>query len=402
MTDANKSIETTGEPAQSARAVGLTYVSDTQPGLRRERKGKGFVYRMDSGERVSDQAVLGHVKSLSIPPAWTDVWICRNPDGHLQATGRDARGRKQHRYHPKWREIRDATKYERMIAFAKALPGIRSRVQRDLNLRGLPQNKVLAAVVKLLEVSLVRVGNEEYAKNNHSFGLTTMKGRHVRIKGPNLRFRFRGKSGIDHQVDIEDKRLAKVVKSCQELPGQDLFQYIDDEGKQQDVKSGDVNDYLREISGAEFSAKDFRTWAGTVLAAMALAEFERFDSKAEAKKNIARAIESVAKKLGNTAAICRKCYVHPDIIEAYLGGTLVKTLKQRAEQQLSRSLRHLSPEEAAVLALLQQRLSTQDSLASTLRASLKHTRRQRFKRPTADPARSRSNSAFRSSAGRRM
>jgi DNA topoisomerase-1 len=287
-----------------------------------------------------------------------------------------------------------------MTSFAKALPAIRARVNRDLKLQGLPRNKVLAAVVKLLEVSLVRVGNEEYAKNNNSFGLTTMKDRHVLIKGPRLRFQFRGKSGIHHEVDIENKRLARVVESCQDLPGQDLFQYVDDDGKRQDVKSGDVNDYLREISGAEFSAKDFRTWAGTVLTAIALAEFQSFESQAEAKKNISRAIEAVSRKLGNTAAICRKCYVHPKVIEAYLGGSLITTLKRRAQQQSSSSLRRVSPDEAAVLALLKQKLSGERSLAASLRASLKKTRHGRFKGPTA-PGR-RNNSVSLSRAGRRM
>jgi DNA topoisomerase-1 len=274
----------------------------------------------------------------------------------LQATGRDARARKQHRYHPRWREIRDETKYRRMFAFARALPRIRQRVRSALRLRGLPRDKVLATVVRLLEVSLIRVGNDEYARDNASFGLTTMKDRHVEVNGARLRFQFRGKSGKHHAVDIRDRRLARIVKRCQDLPGQELFQYVDDEGKMQDVRSGDINDYLRQITGQDFTAKDFRTWAGTVLAALALREFEKFDSEAEAKKNIVRAIESVAERLGNTVAICRKCYVHPDIIDAYLDGTLLATLKQRAEQQLSGSVKRLRPEEAAVLGLLQQRL----------------------------------------------
>src|ERR1043165_7553620 len=264
------------------------------PGITRERFGHGFRYRYPTGDIAQETEVLNRINSLAIPPAWTNVWICPDPAGHLQATGRDAKNRKQHRYHPRWREIRDETKYGRMIAFAKALPKIRKRIKRDLKLPGLSRNKVLATVVRLLEVSLIRVGNEEYARNNDSFGLTTMRNRHVDVNGSTIEFHFRGKAGKWHKVDIRDRRLAKIVKSCQELPGQELFQYVDDEGKRQDVKSSDVNDYVREISGQDFTAKDFRTWAGTVLGAMALREFERFDSKTQAKKNIVQVIETAA------------------------------------------------------------------------------------------------------------
>jgi DNA topoisomerase-1 len=298
----------------------------------------------------------------------------------LQATGRDARNRKQHRYHPRWREVRDENKYSRMIAFGKALPKIRKQVLRDLSLSGLTRNKVLAAVVRLLEVSLIRVGNEEYARENESFGLTTMRDRHVDVNGSMIEFNFRGKSGKWHKVGIRDRGLAKVVKSCQDLPGQELFQYLDEEGKRQDVKSTDVNDYLREISGQDFTAKDFRTWAGTVLGAMALREFEQFDSKAQAKKNIVQAIENVAMRLGNTPAVCRKCYVHPDIIDSYLDGTLVRTLKRRAEEQLATSLKSLTPEEGAILGLLQQRLAREEKksrdLTPVLRASIAKVRKR--------------------------
>src|SRR5882672_5631684 len=342
--------------AESARAVGLRYVSDELPGIRRRKSGSGFCYVDAQRKIIHDREELARIKSLAIPPAWMDVWICPDRNGHMQATGRDARRRKQHRYHPRWREVRDETKYTRMIGFARALPGIRRHVQKDLKLAGLPRNKVLATVVRLLEVSLIRVGNDEYARDNDSFGLTTMRNRHVDVSGSTLRFHFRGKSGKSHEVDIRDRRLARIVKSCQDLPGQELFQYIDEQGQRQDVKSGDVNDYLREISDKDFTAKDFRTWAGTVLSAMALREFEKFDSEAQAKKNIVQAIESVAERLGNTTAVCRKCYVHPDVISSYLDGTLVETLKRKAEQQLSRSVRKLRPEEAAVLGLLQQRL----------------------------------------------
>ncbi len=364
----------------SAREAGLRYVSDDMPAIRREKSGHGFRYRYPTGDVVKEAEVLGRIKSLAIPPAWKDVWICPDPAGHLQATGRDDRGRKQHRYHTRWREARDETKYTRMIAFGKALSRIRKKVVRDLSLPGLSRNKVLATVVRLLEVSLIRVGNEEYARDNDSFGLTTMRDRHVDVNGSTIEFHFRGKAGRWHKVDIRDRRLAKIVKRCQDLPGQELFQYLDGEGKRQDVKSTDVNDYLREISGEDFTAKDFRTWAGTVLGAMALREFERFDSKTQAKKNIVQAIENVAERLGNTPAVCRKCYVHPDVIDAYLDGTLIRTLKRRAEEQLATSLRSLNPEEAAVLGLLQQRLAREEKnkrdLTPLLKASIKKVRRR--------------------------
>lgn len=364
-------------PAKSAIRVGLRYLSDQMPGIIRERVGKSFRYRFPIGQIVKERQVLGRIKSLAIPPAWTQVWICPDPRGHLQATGRDARGRKQHRYHPHWRQARDETKYNRMISFARKLPAIRKRVLRDLKLPDLPRNKVLAAVVRLLEISLIRVGNDEYARDNDSFGLTTMRDRHVRVRGEALRFHFRGKSGKWHEVDIRDRRLAKIVKSCQDLPGQELFQYIDEDGKRQDVHSNDVNDYLREISGEDFTAKDFRTWAGTVLGAMALQEFQQFDSQAQAKKNIVKAIEAVATRLGNTPSVCRKCYIHPDILNSYLDGTLVETLKHRAVRGLRQSLHKLKPEEAAVLALLQKRLAGEkrvSDLHASLSLSLRATR----------------------------
>jgi DNA topoisomerase-1 len=275
----------------------------------------------------------------------------------LQATGRDARGRKQHRYHPRWRETRDQTKFTRLIAFARALPGIRKRIRADLKRSGLPRSKVLAAVVNLLEVSLIRVGNDEYARDNKSYGLTTMRDHHVDVSGARMRFQFRGKSGKKHAIDITDRRLAKIVKECQDLPGQEIFQYIDDDGKRQDVKSEDVNEYLREITGQDFTAKDFRTWAGTVLAAIALQEFDKFDSQTQAKKNVLRAIEAVAERLGNTPSICRKCYVHPMVLDAYMQGALLRTARQRAQEQWNSSITRLRPEETAVLALLQKRLA---------------------------------------------
>jgi DNA topoisomerase-1 len=354
------------DPEASARAVGLRHVSDYTPGLTRERSGKNFRYRDSAGKLVRDPETLGRIKSLVIPPAWTDVWICPNRNGHLQATGRDDRRRKQFRYHPRWREIRDETKYARMIAFAHTLPGIRRRVGKDMALGGMPRNKVLAAVVRLLEVSLIRVGNDEYARENDSFGLTTMRNKHVNVHGADLRFHFRGKAGKWHNVDIHDRHIAKIVERCQDLPGQELFQFVEDDGSRHDVRSEDVNDYLREISGNDFTAKDFRTWAGTVLAAMALREFEIFETKAQAKKNIVAAIESVAKKLGNTPAVCKKCYIHPHVIDSYLEGTLVETLKQRAAK-ISKSIGGLPSDEAAVLRLLQRRLSMEEKLGRALK-----------------------------------
>jgi DNA topoisomerase-1 len=343
------------DPVAAARSAGLRYTCDTTPGLRRVRQGKGFRYIDPDGRPVRDRETLRRINALAIPPAWTEVWICPTADGHLQATGRDARRRKQYRYHPRWRSQRDNGKYEKMLAFARALPGIRAQVARDLALPGLPRRKVLAAVVRLLETTLIRVGNDEYARQNGSFGLTTLRDRHAIIEGATVRFRFRGKSGIAHDVTIDDHRLGRIVARCQDLPGQELFQYRDDDGQARDVGSSDVNDYLREVGGEHFTAKDFRTWAGTVLAALALREFEAFDSAAAAKRNIVRAVESVARRLGNTPAVCRKSYVHPAIFDAYLDGLTVETLRRRARRAL-RDVGALTPEEAAVLALLLERL----------------------------------------------
>jgi DNA topoisomerase-1 len=345
------------DPVEAAQSANLRYVSDVAPGIRRRRAGKYFSYLSPDGQVLRDKQALARIRSLAIPPAWTDVWICPFANGHLQATGRDAKGRKQYRYHPRWREVRDENKYGRMIAFGRALPRIRDHLRQDLSRPGLPREKVLAAVVRLLETTLIRVGNEEYAKANRSFGLTTMRDRHVEINGSNVRFQFAGKGGKKHEIDLNDRRLARVVQRCRDIPGQELFQYFDDDDERRSIDSSEVNQYLRDISGEEFTAKDFRTWSGTVLAAYALHELEAFDSETQAKKNVLRAIESVAESLGNTAAICRKCYVHPEVIDSYLDGSLVQVLKQRAEAELSDSLRGLEPEEAAVLALLQQRLS---------------------------------------------
>ena len=348
------------DPPAAAKAAGLRYVTDSKPGIRREREGEGegaaFRYFDAKGEPVEDEATLKRIKSLVIPPAWTDVWICPQANGHLQATGRDAKGRKQYRYHAKWRNVRDEVKYERMINFGKALPVIREEVDRALKLPGLPREKVLATIVYLLEATMMRVGNEEYARTNKSFGLTTLRNRHVKVDGSDVEFRFRGKSGVYHKIHVHDRRLARIIRSSRDLPGQELFQYVDEEGETHSIDSSDVNDYLRAITGEDYTAKDFRTWSGTVLAALALQEFEKFDSETQAKKNIVRAIESVAERLGNTPSVCRKCYVHPAVLDAYLEGSVLEALRERTEQELSEDLHALQPEEAAVLAMLQQRL----------------------------------------------
>ena len=348
------------DPVASARAAGLRYVTDAMPGYRREKQGEGFVYFAPDGQQVTDEAELTRIKKLGIPPAYTDVWICPRPNGHLQATGRDARGRKQYRYHPRWREVRDENKYDRMLAFGAALPAIRTQVDKDLGLPGLSRRKVVATVIRLLETTLIRVGNIEYAKSNKSFGLTTMRDRHVQVKGETINFSFRGKSKKDWSLSIRDRRLARIVKNCRDLPGYELFQYLDEDGKRQTIDSSDVNEYLREITAQDFSAKDFRTWAGTVLAALALQEFASFDKETEAKKNVVSAIKSVSERLGNTPSICRKCYVHPAVIDAYLEGTMLESLQQITAQELVENLHELKPEEAAIMALLQKRLEREE------------------------------------------
>jgi len=338
----------------SARAAGLRYVSDVTKGITREMGPLGFVFRGPDGRVIEDAETLGRIRKLVIPPAWTDVWICSSSKGHLQATGRDARGRKQYRYHAKWREVRDETKYDRMIAFAEALPRIRARTEQDLRRAGLPRAKVLATVVQLLEKTLIRVGNDEYARTNKSFGLTTLRDRHVEVSGSKVRFEFRGKSGKSHVIDLHNRMLARVVQRCRDLPGYELFQYVDEDGTRQVVDSSDVNEYLREITGADFTAKDFRTWFGTVLAAKALAECGAHETDTEAKRKLAQAIEAVAGVLGNTRSVCRKCYVHPAVIDAYLDKSLVATLAQRADAAVEDG--DLSGDEMAVLRFLRKRL----------------------------------------------
>ena len=348
------------EPEEIARLAHLRYYTDNRPGWTRQasKTDGGFDFFDTRGERVTDEDEIKRIRSLAIPPAYTDVWICPSKNGHLQATGRDTKGRKQYRYHPRWRETADANKYGRVMAFAAALPGLRKRIEADMGKPGLPREKVLATVVKLLETTLIRVGNEEYAKTNKHYGLTTLRNRHVKVEGGHLEFTFRGKSGIDHSIELQNPRLARVVQRCQELPGHDLFQYLDENGERHAIDSGDVNAYLQEITGEPFTAKDFRTWAGTVLAALALREFESFDSEAAAKKNIVAAIERVAERLGNTPSVCRKCYVHPAILEAYIDGSMLAALRAKAEKELSGGhLAALKPEEAAVVGLLRARLS---------------------------------------------
>ena len=343
------------EPERSARAAGLRYVTDEQAGITRRRRGRGFQYLAPDGRTIADRAERARIDSLAIPPAWTDVWICASPKGHIQATGRDARGRKQYRYHPRWREVRDETKYHRLAAFARALPRIRRRVDRDLRRRALSRERVVATVVRLLDETTIRVGNDEYARENRSFGLTTLRDRHVDVRGDRIRFRFRGKSSRVHEVEVEDPRVARVVRRCEELPGQDLFQYVNEDGEPVDVTSDDVNDYIRTAAGDEFTAKDFRTWTGTVLAAWTLDELG--GTEGAPKKQLVSAIESVAQELGNTPAVCRACYVHPDVIDAHLDGTLTTGLGRRARQALTQERHRLSPQEAAVLAFLERRLT---------------------------------------------
>ena len=357
------------DPPAAAKAAGLRYVHDDRPGIRREPAKEGFNYFSAKGEPVEDETTLKRIKSLVIPPAWTEVWICPQANGHLQATGRDARGRKQYRYHPKWRSVRDEVKYERMINFGKALPAIRAEVDRALKLPGLPREKMLATIVYLLEATMMRVGNEEYARTNKSFGLTTLRNRHVKVDGSEVAFSFRGKSGVYHKIKVHDRRVARIIRSTRDLPGQELFQYVGEDGETHSIDSSDVNDYLRSITGEDYTAKDFRTWSGTVLAALALQEFEKFDSETQAKKNVVRAIESVAQKLGNTPSVCRKCYVHPAVLDAYMEGAALEAvtleaMRERTEQELVEDLHALQPEEAAVLAMLQQRLAHEAEAAN--------------------------------------
>ena len=341
--------------AESAKAAHLHYVHDDKPGITREATPDGFRYRDRKGREISDEGEITRIRKLAIPPAYRDVWICPDPRGHLQASGRDARGRKQYRYHPRWREVRDEAKYARMLVFGAKLPQIREQVAHDLARHALGREKVTAAVVRLLEKTLARVGNEEYARDNNSFGLTTLRERHARVRGKRVTLDFRGKHGIDAHVELVDPKLAAVVSKLQDLHGQHLFEFADADGTLHAITSDDVNEYLREASGEDITAKDFRTWAATNLAAVALREFERFDSKAAAKKNVLRTVEAVAKMLGNTPSVCRKCYIHPAVFEGYLDGSLSEALAARAEEALA-TKHDLSTAERAVMTFLAARL----------------------------------------------
>jgi DNA topoisomerase-1 len=355
---------TEASPIDSAKSAGLRYVTDAKPGITRKRSGKSFRYfTSDSSRALSDPEILGRIKSLVIPPAWNEVWICPIANGHLQATGRDAKGRKQSRYHPRWREVRDEAKFEHITQFADALPAIRKQVDHDLALPGLPIAKVLATIVRLMETTFIRVGNEEYARTNKSYGLTTMRNRHIDITGATVQFSFDGKSGKHHSINLTDRRVANILKRCKDLPGYELFQYLDAEGNRHSIDSSDVNDYLRQITPSEvaahFTAKDFRTWAGTVLACTTLTGLEPFTSETQAKRNLVEAIKTVAEQLGNTPAVCRKCYIHPAIMNGYLAGQLVECVdvpKRAKRQQTIDSIAALRAEEQALMRFLSSQL----------------------------------------------
>ena len=349
-------VRTALDPVVAAKLAKLRHVSDDTPGIKRRQARRGFDYRLPDGEFVRDIDTLMRIRSLAIPPAWTEVWICPYANGHIQAIGRDKRGRKQYRYHPRWREVRDESKYGKLLIFSRVLPVIRERVGADLRRRGLSRERVLAAVVRLMEVTLFRVGNSEYARANKSYGLTTLRDRHVEIDGSWIHLSFRGKHGIRHETDITDRRLARIIKGCRDLPGYELFQYVDEDGNRRTIDSQNLNDYLREISREEITAKDFRTWAATNLAALALQEFELFDTEAKKKQAIVRAVEKVANHLGNSPAICRRCYIHPAIFDGYFDGTLLSTLKDQTRNYLAANVAGMSAEEAAVAAFLSLRL----------------------------------------------
>jgi DNA topoisomerase-1 len=358
MTGSISIAEAVTNPIESAKAVGLRYVSDTIPGIRRHRSGEEFVYVGVDGHPIADPEELARFKALIIPPAWTDVWICPLPDGHLQATGRDAKGRKQYRYHADWRKIRSQTKFDRMVRFAQALPVIREQTDRHLRMLGLSREKVLATVVQLLEKTLIRVGNEEYAQTNESFGLTTLRDDHIEVTSTKIVFHFRGKSGVEHEIELGDRRLARIVKSCRDVPGQELFQYIDENGERQTIDSKDVNDYIQEITQENFTAKDFRTWMGTVHALQELHTIGLFTSQTQAKKNVTEAVKNTAKRLGNRPATCRKYYIHPNILDAYLEEKLFDLTQsllelEEAIEAVEAAKYQLRQEERAVLAVLE-------------------------------------------------
>lgn len=340
------------DPAEAAEVAGLRYVSDMSPGIRRRRRGKHFSYLAPDGKLIQNATELERIKALKIPPAWKDVWICPSKQGHLQATGRDSKGRKQYRYHDRWREVRDATKYEHLILFGESLPTLRRRVDEELETSGLPSTRVLATIIRLLDLTLIRIGNEEYVQSNNSYGLTTLRNRHATIKGDSIRLHFRGKHGKEHTIDVQDRELARIVKRCRDLPGQELFHYLDDEGNVHAVDSSEVNEYLRALTGQPFTAKDFRTWGGSVLAMHTLRELGNYSSETEAKKHVTQAIKTAAEHLGNTPAICRKCYVHPGLLNAYLDGSLLAYLREHPRRVQRGAPWELHPDEAIFLDFL--------------------------------------------------
>lgn len=341
---------------KQARRAGLHYVDRTEPGITRRRAGKGFAYYDPAGERITDQSVIGRLKRLGIPPAYRDVWICTDPDGHLQAVGTDARGRLQYRYHPKWRETRDVAKFGRMLVFSEHLPALRAQVAKDLARKKLDRDRVLAAIVFIMERTMARIGNDRYARENRSYGLTTLRHRHVDVTGKHVTLDFRAKHGIEQHLDLSDARLARLVSRLEDLPGQRLFQYLDENGERHDVHSQDVNDYLQTITGEDITAKDFRTWAATQLAAVTLCAFSGYDTKAKAKKQVVEAVKSVAARLGNTPAVCRKSYINPCVVDGHLDGTLRAAFQKRAQDVLDMPEHGLSAEEAAVTGFLANRL----------------------------------------------
>lgn len=367
---------TAAEPIEAARAAGLHYVMDDRPGIRRVKARAGFRYVDPAGKPISNKDEVARIRSLAIPPAYTDVWISPDRNGHLQATGRDARGRKQYRYHKRWREVRDENKFDRMIAFAKALPAMRAAVRRDLGRQGMPREKVLATVVSLLEATMIRVGNEEYARENDSYGLTTMQEEHVKVRGETIRFHFRGKSGVEHNVTLRDRRLAKIVRQCQEIPGHELFEYLNADGEPAAVHSQDVNTYLKEISGADFTAKDFRTWEATMACALALAA-ARAENQKDAKAIVVAAIKSVAERLGNTPSVCKKSYIYPAVIDEFLANGALELVSKKVRKKLGDDPESLSDHESQVITFI-ERMVTRDEnthltdlLAKSVRATAK-------------------------------
>ena len=348
------------EHVEAAAAAGLRYVTDTAPGIRRRRHGRGFAYTRPDGAPLRDPAELERIRKLVIPPRWTDVWICASSSGHLQVTARDARGRKQYRYHSRYRAIRDDTKFSRLVDFSEVLPCIRQRVEKDVSAPTLSREKVLATVVWLLEKTLIRVGSDEYARDNGSFGLTTLRRRHVEVSGAKLRFEFRGKSGVAHAVSVTDRRIVRIVQQCHDLRGWELFKYVDDDGRKQTVEAEDVNAFLRELAGRDVTAKDFRTWAGTMLAAEALRACGPARTKKEAEKNVVQAVDTVAARLGNTRTVCRKYYIHPALIAAYLEGDVLPPQAKREGKREPSSGATLRRHEGEVLAFLKGRLEKQE------------------------------------------